>query len=105
MNDTQFHQLADKLSQFIEDGLDNYDGDSDIDFEVNGNVMTLSFENGSKIIINRQESMHQVWLASKSGGYHFEYRDDNWFCDRTGRSFIEILTEACTQQAEEPVSF
>lgn len=105
MNDTQFHQLADKLTSHIEQTIDNYDGDSDIDYEINGNVMTISFENGSKIIINRQESMHQVWLATKNGGYHFDYRDNSWFCDRSGESFLKLLSTAVTQQSGETLSF
>ena len=55
MNDTEFHQLADKLMLNIEEAIDAYEGDADIDYETNGGVMTLTFENGSKIVINRQE--------------------------------------------------
>ncbi len=51
---------ADALWLTIEERLDNWDGDSDIDCEINGGVLTLSFENGSKIIINRQEPLHGV---------------------------------------------
>jgi CyaY protein len=105
MNDTQFHQLADKLMSNIEQAIDNYDGDSDIDYEINGNVMTISFENDSKIIINRQESMHQVWLATKTGGYHFDYQEPGWRCDRSGEDFIKILSEAITLQSGETLIF
>ena len=63
MNDSEFHRLADGLWSTIEERLDDWDGDSDIDCEINGGVLTLSFENRSKIIINRQEPLHQVWLA------------------------------------------
>nr|VUD27947.1 CyaY protein [Salmonella sp. NCTC 7297] len=73
MNDSEFHRLADALWLTIEERLDDWDGDSDIDCEINGGVLTLSFENGSKIIINRQEPLHQVWLATKQGGYHFDF--------------------------------
>ncbi|VFS71831.1 frataxin-like protein [Raoultella planticola] len=71
MNDSEFHRLADSLWMTIEEHLDERDGDSDIDCEINGGVLTLSFENGSKIIINRQEPLHQVWLATKQGGLPF----------------------------------
>lgn len=64
MNDSEFHRLADSLWMTIEERLDDWDGDSDIDCEINGGVLTISFENGSKIIINRQEPLHQVWLAT-----------------------------------------
>ena len=78
MNDSEFHQLADTLWLTIEERLDDWDGDSDIDCEINGGVLTISFENGSKIIINRQEPLHQVWLATKQGGYHFDLKGDEW---------------------------
>lgn len=105
MNDSEFHQLADQLMLNIEQTLDDFDGDADIDYETNGGVMTLSFENGSKIVINRQEPLHQVWLATKTGGYHFNYRDESWKCDRSGQEFYELLSEAASTQSGETVSF
>ncbi len=77
MNDSEFHRLADQLWLTIEERLDDWDGDSDIDCEINGGVLTITFENGSKIIINRQEPLHQVWLATKQGGYHFDLELSN----------------------------
>lgn len=105
MNDSEFHQLADGLWMTIEECLDDWDGESDIDCEINGGVLTLSFENGSKIIINRQEPLHQVWLATKSGGYHFSLKEGRWISARSGEEFWKLLEDACTQQAGEPVSF
>ncbi|ANI29661.1 frataxin-like protein [Yersinia entomophaga] len=105
MNDSEFHQLADQLMSNIENAVDNFDGDSDIDCETNGGVLTLTFENGSKIVINRQEPFHQVWLATKTGGYHFNYRENEWHCDRSGKTFYTLLSEAATAQAGEEVSF
>lgn len=105
MNDSEFHQRADSLWLTIEEHLDNWDGESDIDCEINGGVLTLSFENGSKIIINRQEPLHQVWLATKNGGYHFNLREETWICDRSGGEFWQLLEQASTEQAGEAVSF
>jgi CyaY protein len=105
MNDSEFHQLADQLMLNIEQTLDDFAGDADIDYEINSGVMTLSFENGSKIVINRQEPLHQVWLATKTGGYHFNYRNGEWFCDRSGREFYQLLSEAVSGQAGEVVGF
>ncbi|MBX9446839.1 iron donor protein CyaY [Dickeya chrysanthemi] len=105
MNDSEFHQLADALMLKIEETLDQFDGDADIDYETNGGVMTLSFENGSKIVINRQEPMHQVWLATKSGGYHFDYQNGCWICDRSGSDFMTLLAQACSEQSGEEIHF
>lgn len=105
MNDSEFHQLADQLMLNIEETLDDFAGDADIDYETNGGVMTLSFENGTKIVINRQEPLHQVWLATKTGGYHFNYRDGVWLCDRSDRAFYPLLSEAASAQTGEAVKF
>lgn len=51
MNDSEFHRLADQLWLTIEERLDDWDGDSDIDCEINGGVLTITFENGSKSLL------------------------------------------------------
>ncbi|GKW04461.1 iron donor protein CyaY [Pectobacterium carotovorum] len=105
MNDSEFHQLADELMLQLEETLDRFGGDADIDYETNGGVMTLSFENGSKIVINRQEPLHQIWLATKAGGYHFNRQGARWVCARSGEDFIALLSAACSDQAGETVHF
>ncbi|NIG98232.1 MAG: iron donor protein CyaY [Serratia symbiotica] len=105
MNNSEFHQLADQLMLNIEETLDDFAGNADIDYEIHGGVMTLIFENGSKIIINRQEPLHQIWLATKANGYHFNYCDGIWLCDRSGQPFYRLLSEAASMQAGEGVSF
>lgn len=105
MNDSEFHQLADQLMLKIEETLDAFDGSADIDYETQGGVMTLTFDNGSKIVINRQEPLHQVWMATKTGGYHFNYQQPEWRCHRSGGEFWQVLTEACSMQAGETIHF
>ncbi|WP_421021513.1 iron donor protein CyaY, partial [Klebsiella pneumoniae] len=78
MNTTEYHQLVDLQMQAIEEGID--DSGADIDYESVGNVMTLEFDDGSQIIINRQEPMQEIWLASKSDGFHFALKDGEWIC-------------------------
>ncbi|SFN51209.1 CyaY protein [Izhakiella capsodis] len=99
MNDSEFHQRADDLMLSVEQQLDNYQGDADIDYQIHAGVMTLSFANGSKIIINKQEPLHQVWLATKAGGYHYDLQDERWICNRSGEEFWKRLSQACSEQA------
>lgn len=66
MNDSEFHRLADQLWLTIEERLDDWDGDSDIDCEINGGVLTITFENGSKIIINRRAAALYGWQPNKA---------------------------------------
>lgn len=103
MNDTEFHQLVDIQMQNIEEAID--ESEADIDYEVTGNVMTLEFENRSQIIINRQESMREIWLASKSGGFHFKLVDDKWTCSKTGMELFDMVKEECEKHADEEINW
>lgn len=103
MKDTEFHQLVDMQMTAIEEAID--DSGADIDFDVSGNVMTLEFEDRSQIIINRQEPMHEIWLASKSGGYHFKYVDGDWICSKTGAVLFELVKVECEKHAGETIDW
>ncbi|MBY7733316.1 MULTISPECIES: iron donor protein CyaY [Vibrio] len=103
MNETEFHQLVDIQMQNIEEAID--ESEADIDYEVTGNVMTLEFENRSQIIINRQEPMKEIWLASKSGGFHFKLIDDKWTCSKTGMELFEMVKEECVKHAGEEIDW
>lgn len=103
MNETEFHQLVDIQMQNIEEAID--ESEADIDYEVTGNVMTLEFENRSQIIINRQEPMKEIWLASKSGGFHFKLIDDKWTCSKTGMELFEMVKEECVKHAGEEINW
>jgi CyaY protein len=103
MNDTEFHQLVDAQLEIIEQIID--DSGADIDYEAAGNVMTLEFEDRSQIIINRQEPMQEIWLASKSGGFHFQYKGQEWICSKTGMEFVTMVKQECEKQSREPVEW
>ena len=98
MTETEFNQLIDDVIMQIEDAIDELD--SDIDYETSGGILTITMENQSQIIINRQVASLQLWLAAKSGGYHFNYNDsDGWQEERSGRSFEDVLNQCLTEQA------
>ncbi len=104
MNDTEFHQRVDLELEKIEQLID--DSGADIDYESVGNVMTLEFEDRSQIVINRQEPMHEIWLASRSGGFHFQLSDDDqWICSKTGLELIELLKGECEKHAGESIDW
>ncbi|MEM5439713.1 iron donor protein CyaY [Paraburkholderia diazotrophica] len=101
MSDSEYLTRAEAVLTAIERALD--DTDADIEFERSGNVLTLEFENGTKIIVNLQPPMQEIWIAAKSGGYHFRYVDGEWRDTRNGTEFYASLSEYATQQAGEPV--
>ena len=103
MNDIEFHQLVDRQIQIIEEAID--DSSADIDYDVSGNVMTLEFDNRSQIIINRQEPIREIWLASMSGGFQFKLVDSHWTCSKTGMELVEMVKQECEKHAGESIDW
>lgn len=95
-----FHQLTEQFFTKIELELDKYaeQYDTDIDYETHGNVITITFENNSKIIINTQEPLLQIWMATRRQGYHFDYKNSEWICNRSNKSFNQLFDDAIREQ-------
>ena len=85
----------------IEEAMD--DCDSDIDAELNGSVLTLSCENGSAVVFSRQTATRELWMAARSGGYHFRLEDDRWCCTRSSVPLRELFTQVMQEQAGETI--
>lgn len=104
MNESEFHDIADETIESIQDAID--DSGSDIDYDEIGGVLTLEFDNGSKIIFSKQPPALQLWMAAKSGGFHFDYEEDShkWVCDSgDGEELYSMLSRLATEQGGEKV--
>ncbi|MDP0273974.1 iron donor protein CyaY [Glaesserella parasuis] len=97
MNLAEFHQAIEQVWEHIEEQLEEQG--CDVDCETQGAVFTITFDDDSQIVINKQEAMLELWLASKLGGYHFAYRDSDWV-SAEGRSFWTHLEEAVARHGE-----
>lgn len=97
MNNSEYHQLIDQLFLQLAEKIDNYQGNNDIDYELEGGIFTLTLNNQHKIVINRQEPLQQLWLASKTAGYHFNYQQGQWICQRSQQEFWSLLSQLCNE--------
>lgn len=103
MTESEFNQLIDDIIMQIEDALDELD--NDIDYETSAGILNITLENNSQIIINRQISGMQLWMAAKSGGYHFNYDVElGWQDERSGELFKTALDRCLSEQSEEEIS-
>jgi len=102
MNESEFQEIAEQTIEDIQDAVDN--SGADIDYDEIGGVLTLEFEDGSKIIFSKQGAMNQLWMAAKSGGFHFDYDEAGarWVCDSgDNEELYEMLSKLATEQAGE----
>jgi CyaY protein len=78
---------------------------ADIDFETVSGILTLEFADRSKIIVNKQGAARQLWVAAKSGGFHYDYdvAGDCWRNDQSGEDLFAELARLIGRQAGEDV--
>jgi CyaY protein len=89
MLETDFHGAVDALFARIEALLD--DAYEDIDYDTVEGVMTLTGPQG-KIILSRQPPLAEVWIAARSGGFHFRRQAQTWVDTRDGMALEDRLT-------------
>ncbi|MFD1556782.1 iron donor protein CyaY [Paraburkholderia silviterrae] len=103
MPDSDYLSRAEAVLAAVERAVD--EADADIELERSGNVLTLEFENRTKIIVNLQPPMSEIWIAAKAGGFHYRFIEGEWRDTRSGTEFFSALTAYATEQAGEPVTF
>ena len=101
MNESEFLQHSDALFAYIEDQID--EGGWDFDCQFSGNVLTIEAENGTQIIVNRHTPNQELWIAAKSGGYHFSEQKGQWIATRDGSEFFTVLNQALSAACGEAV--
>ena len=89
-----FTARAEALLSDLETAVDHLADDFDIDVLRAGNVVTLTFDNGHRIIVNSQAAAREIWVAARSGGFHYR-RDDasgHWLDTRSGDDLRIVLS-------------
>ncbi len=105
--DADYHRLANAVLSAIEAQIDRWLQDDviDIDASRTGGLLELSFPDRSKLIINTQAPLQEIWLAARSGGYHFKYVDGVWRDTRDSSELAERLRVCATAQAGVALAF
>ena len=103
MNEAEFNALAELELAHLESLLEACSIDFDYELKPGG-IVELEFDNGSKIIVNRHSAASEIWLAAKSGGFHFKPEGGRWVGTRDGADFYSVLSRCMSEQAGEPVS-
>ena len=109
LSDADYHAKADALLSRIEAQIDAWLDDDvvDIDTHRTGGLLELSMPGpgaGSKIVINTQPPLQEIWLAARAGGYHFKWDGTQWV-DREGQEFCAWLSRCASEQAGQALSF
>lgn len=106
MGESEFLAQAESALSAIEAALDRLNDEDMLDVECSrsGNVLEIEFiNNGSKIIVNSQAAMQELWVAARAGGFHYKQRDGQWRNTRDDSELYASLSELVTAQSGSPV--
>ena len=101
MTDSEFMDHAEILLKGVEASCDRINDENlaDIDNQRTGGMVTLVFSNRSQIVINLQKPLHEIWLAAKSGGYHYKFDSTEWTDTKGQGEFFSNLSRYASEQA------
>lgn len=102
MTESEFLQYSDDLFGYIEEKIEAQGWS--LDCETSGNVLTIESEDAEQIVVNRHVATQELWIAARSGGYHFALKDGQWRSARDGSEFFAVLNQVLTTACGEKIS-
>jgi len=101
MDEQEFIQRADQELTRLQAALEAFSESGGVVFDVEtkpGGVIEIECDNGSKIIINRHTAAREIWIAAKSGGYHFRLQEGGWLATRNGEALWATVARVLSEQ-------
>ena len=107
MTDTEYLDRAEALLRAVEQACDriNDETEADIDNQRVGGMITLTFANRSQMVINLQKPLHEVWLAARCGGFHYQWDGQAWMDTKGQGEFFSCLSRFASEQAGQDLRF
>jgi len=92
MTESEFMVITDALLESLQTALDSTD--LDLDYQLNGGVLEIEFESGEQIVINRHTPNREIWVAARSGGFHFSLDpQQHWINHRDQSELTQVLSQ------------
>lgn len=102
MEQSEFERLAEVMLTRIENGLESCGADLEVE-TAPGGVLEVEFADGSKMVINRHGVAREIWVAARSGGFHFRHVDGAWRDTRSGEELLAAVGRLASLQAGESI--
>jgi CyaY protein len=102
MTESEFHRAVDEVLRRIESAVENHEA---LDVDLESGILTIGCPGDTKVIVNRQAPNREIWVAARSGGFHFAARDGAWRDTRSGAELFASLSAILAAQAGAKVDF
>lgn len=102
MTESEFETLAGAALAALEGAFEAAVPDADLQAKGTG-LLEIEFEDGSKMVINRHAAAREIWVAAKSGGFHFRHDGSLWRDTRDGTELFDAVSRLASLQSGTPV--
>ena len=102
MDETEFAAAAERVLERIEQALEESGVDADTELK-EGGVLEIEFGDGSRMVINRHGAAREIWVAARSGGFHFRWDGSAWRDTRDGSELFAALSRLVSAHSGQPV--
>jgi CyaY protein len=96
MTESEFHSAVEAVLARIESSVENAEA---LDVDLESGILTITCPDASRVIVNRQTPNREIWVAARSGGFHFTWRDGQWRDTRSGEELFASLARILALQA------
>jgi CyaY protein len=101
MNESEFHRAVDAVLARVESAVEG----ADLDVDLESGILTVTCPDDTRVIVNRQTPNREIWVAARSGGFHFTWRDGAWRDTRSGDELFASLARVIESQSGVRVDF
>jgi len=102
MNESDFHRAVDAVLARVESAVESCDT---LDVDLESGILTISCADGTRVIVNRQTPNREIWVAARSGGFHFRMREGEWRDTRSDEELFASLARIVASQCGEKLAF
>ena len=97
LTEAEFDALARKTLDDIRAALEASAVDADVEEKGEG-VLEVEFADGARMVINRHTAAREIWVAARSGGFHFRWDGAAWRDTRDGGELFAALSRLVSAQ-------
>jgi CyaY protein len=102
MTEAEFIERAERALARIDAALEESGIDADVERK-EGGIVELEFADGSRMVINRHGAAREIWVAARSGGFHFRWDGVAWRDTREGTELFAALSRLVSAQSGQAV--
>jgi CyaY protein len=105
ISETEFQQKAEKAIGELERAFGDLAEERDLDVQVQGGVLTVSFEEGEpgKFIVSPNSSVRQLWVSARMTSSKLDWsNDENTFVlAGTSETLEQVMTRLTREQLQD----